>query len=98
MNEPSPADGVSESACELRREWSDARIEIDRFPSGAASLDVWRDGRFFVLRYTPSYRVYDVAEVTEEHAFDAGPCEVFDDLDSAAARSREIIAAPVTRI
>lgn len=97
MNTVPPADRISGLADELRREWSDARVEAERFPSGSAFLDVWRDGRFYVLRYSPSHRVYDVTEVTEEHVLDSGPCEVFDDFAAAAARLREIVAAPVPR-
>ncbi len=96
MNPVPPQDCISGLADMLRREWPDARIEVEQFPSGAAFLDVWRDGRFFVLRYTPSHRAYDVTEVTDEHIFDSGPCESFDELDPAAARLREIIAVPAS--
>lgn len=53
----------------------------------------------FSLRYTPLHRIYDVTEVTEEHVFDSGPCDVFEGFDAAAARLREIAAvAPRSRV
>lgn len=97
MKTASPSEKFAQLAHEFRDEWPEARVEVEQFPSGAASLDVWRDGRFYVLRYTPTYHAYDVTEMTEKHVLDSGPCDVFDDLDTAATRLREIIAVPVPR-
>ena len=41
------------------------RTELTTFPSGAAMLDVWREGRLFVMAYTPTWKGFGVDEVLD---------------------------------
>jgi hypothetical protein len=65
---------IAELADEIQRV-PGARVEFMPFPSGAASLDVWWNNRFFVMQYFPSYNRFGVDEVQEEE--EGGPFEPF---------------------
>lgn len=45
------------------------RTELTTFPSGAAILDVWREGRLFVMAYTPTWKGFGVDEVLDNEGF-----------------------------
>jgi hypothetical protein len=49
--------------------WPGARINLDSFPSGAAYLDVIKDGRHFLLRYFPDRGEYGIDEVLPGEGF-----------------------------
>ncbi len=45
------------------------RTEVTTFPSGAAILDVWREGRLFVMAHTPTWKGFGVGEVLDDEGF-----------------------------
>jgi hypothetical protein len=63
---------IAELADEIRRV-PGARVEFTPFASGAGTLDLWWNGRFFVMQYAPSWDGFGVDEVFEGE----GPFEGF---------------------
>lgn len=45
------------------------KAKLTAFPSGAAMLDVWREGRLFVLAYMPTWKGFGVDEVLDKEGF-----------------------------
>jgi hypothetical protein len=58
-------------ADEIRAGFEGVRVELQTFESGAAMLDVWWRGRFWVLQFTPRDG-YVLDDRVEEHPFNTG--------------------------
>ena len=89
MSHPSMTQRIAELADELRR-LPDVSVECREFPSGGAMLDARRNGRLFVLAYSPTLH-FGVDEVRDGEGFVQAyefTCETF---EPAAERLRELV-------
>jgi lactoylglutathione lyase len=68
--------------------------ELTTFPSGSAMLDVRRDGRAFVMAYTPEHG-YGVDELHKDDGFTSGYRFVFKDFEAAACQLRTMATSVV---
>jgi hypothetical protein len=66
------------------------RAELTALPSGAAMLDVWRSGRFFVMQYSPRRR-FEVDEVKDGEGFLLGSRYAYPDFQPAAERLKQLV-------
>jgi hypothetical protein len=62
-------DVLQDLAKQLETEYPGAKIRLDSFSSGAAYLDVVKNGRHFLLRYFPDRREFGVDEVLPGEGF-----------------------------
>lgn len=69
-----------------------ARTDLHTFPSGAVSLGVSKDGRFFVLDWLPSYQKFGVDEVKEDEGFLISYRYVYTELAPALQRLWDLVA------
>ena len=67
------------------------QVNLHRFPSGAATLDVVRDERLYVLDYSPTRR-FGVDEVKDGEGFLISYGFTSEDYEPAAKRLWELVA------
>jgi hypothetical protein len=65
-------------------------VDLSTFPSGAAMVDVRRDGHLYVLAYSPS-RGFGVDEVTDADGFLLSYRFTYEEFGPAAARLWELV-------
>jgi hypothetical protein len=91
-----PLDEFREFAREVERDGQDTRTELMTFPSGAAMLDIWRGGRFFVMAYFPSYDQFCVDEVLDQDDDEFGIATAyrygFKDFEAAKQKLQTLMA------
>ena len=79
-------------AAEMEAKVAGAQIELTRFPSGGAMLDVRRsDGRVFVLSHSPE-QGYGVDEVHRDDGLGTTYQYVYSDFSTAANKLRELVS------
>lgn len=86
---------MSDLAAQLRRDWRDSRIEFQTFPSGAVMLDVYRDGRQFLLYYMPSDRLFVADEGFWEESFLRSYRFCFEQLEPAVDCLKNLVAGKI---
>jgi hypothetical protein len=86
-------DRISELAQKLRAQWPETRVEVETFPSGAAYLDVFSEGRHFLMRYFPASGMFGVDEVLPAEGFLEKYALVSADFDMAANYFRGLVVA-----
>lgn len=85
------ASSLEALAAGLASEVPEAKVELTRFPSGGAMMDVRRnDCRAFVLAYSPSHG-FAVDEIHAEDGFVNGYRFAFAELNPAAEKLRELV-------
>ncbi len=85
-------DTIERFSEDLKAEFPQIQVELAAFPSGAAMLDVRRQGRLFVMAFTAKGG-FGVDEVEDGDAFDSGYRFVSQDFDCAAAELRRLLRA-----
>lgn len=88
----SVVENIGQLAERLREAATDAVVEFTAFPSGSAMLDVRRQGRLFVMAFSPS-QGFGVDEVRDGEGLHNAYQFVFSDFRPAADKLWELTAA-----
>ena len=67
------------------------RVDFSTFPSGAAMLDVHRDGHLYVMAFFPSWNCFGVDEVHDDDGFLTSYKFVSEDFEQAGKRLWDLI-------
>jgi hypothetical protein len=84
-------DRIADLSKRIGEAYPDARVELSRFPSGNAMLDVVRCERLYVLEYAPARGGFGVDEVREDEGFLVGYAFTSEDFEPAAERLWELV-------
>lgn len=79
-------------AARIESELPGADVDVAIFPSGGAMIDVRRDGRLYVLSYSPS-RGYGVDEVRDGEGFQLAYRYAYDAFEPAADKLAELASS-----
>ena len=86
---------IKQFAEEVRKDSPAVRTEVMAFPSGAVMLDVFREGRMFVLAYLPSYSCFGVDEVQDDDGIGTWYRYGFADFPSAKDKLLQLMKEPL---
>ena len=85
-------DRITDLARRVQSGFPDARVELTRFPSGGAMLDVVRCERLYVLEYAPTRGGFGVDEVRDDEGFLTSYAFASEDFEPAAERLWELVS------
>ena len=73
-------------------------VEVTSFPSGAVWLDVWRNKRLFVLKYSTDWGGFGVDEVEDDDGLTNYYRYTFRDLKAAAEQLTKLVESAIIEL